>query len=103
MPRRVTAFTQRRGITPEAADALTQACLHAIDTNLAVVDEAVYSAVEDEARSRSLRDATDWPLVACALLLDAAVWTGDNDLLGSGVPTWTTPTLQLWLERNTSD
>ena len=61
--------------------------------NVAVVDEAVYSALEDEARSRSMRDPSDWPLVACALALDAAVWTNDNDLLGTGVPTWTTETL----------
>ena len=39
------------------------------------------------------------PAVACALALDAAVWTNDNDFLGAGVPTWTTQTLQTWLDR----
>jgi hypothetical protein len=37
---------------------------------------------------------------ACALLLDAGVWTTDKDLLGTGVPTWTTETLQSWLDRH---
>ena len=57
-------------------------------------------ALEDEALARTPRDPTDWPVVACALALSAGVWTSDNDFLGAGVPTWTTQTLQLWLDRN---
>jgi hypothetical protein len=30
------------------------------------------------------------------------VWTNDKDLLGTGIPTWTTQTLQAWLDRNPS-
>jgi predicted nucleic acid-binding protein len=99
-PRLVTAFDRRRGIETEAAEDLARLCLEAIEANVAVVDEPVYSALEDEARSRSIRDSRDWPLVACALALDAAVWTNDNDLLGTGVPTWTTESLQAWLDRS---
>jgi hypothetical protein len=33
-------------------------------------------------------------------VLDAAVWTNDNDLLGTGVATWTTESLQGWLDHN---
>ncbi|MGH9187681.1 MAG: PIN domain-containing protein [Acidimicrobiales bacterium] len=65
-----------------------------------VLDEAIYSALEGEARARSLHDLRDWPVVACALALSAGVWTNDNDVLGNGVPTWTTATLQAWLDRN---
>jgi predicted nucleic acid-binding protein len=100
LPRRVTAFARRRGIETAAAEDLARLCLEAIEANVAVVDEPVYSALEDEARSRSIRDSRDWPLVACALALDAAVWTNDNDLLGTGVPTWTTESLQAWLDRS---
>lgn len=75
------------------------ALIEGISANVAVVDEAVYAAYEDEAKARSVRDVDDWPLVACALALDAAVWTHDGDLLGTGVPTWTTQTLQGWLDR----
>jgi hypothetical protein len=75
-------------------------CLEAIDANLVVFDEAVFAALEEEARARSLRDPNDWPVVASARALAAGVWTNDNDVLGTGVPTWTTETLQAWLDRN---
>ena len=101
LPRRVKALARRRDIDGEAAGNLVRLCLEAIEANVAVVDEAVM-ALEAEARSRSMRDPSDWPLVACALALDAAVWTNDNDLLGTGVPTWTTETLPAWLDRSSS-
>ncbi|GMU77240.1 MAG: hypothetical protein AMXMBFR46_00410 [Acidimicrobiia bacterium] len=65
-----------------------------------ILDEAVYSALEDEARARSLRDPADWPVVASALALSAAIWTNDNDELGTGVATWTTESLQARLDRS---
>jgi predicted nucleic acid-binding protein len=100
LPRRVDAFARKRSLAPVLADELKNACFAAIEANVDVVDLPVYSALEDEARSRSLRDPNDWPLVACSLALGAAVWTNDNDLLGTGIPTWTTQTLQAWLDRN---
>jgi len=100
LPRMVAAFARRRRIAPAQADELVRRCLHAIEANVPVVDEPVYSALEDEARSRAVRDPTDWPLVACALVLAAGVWTNDNDFLGTGIPTWTTESLQAWLDRN---
>jgi predicted nucleic acid-binding protein len=100
LSRRVAAFARRRGLDRAMADELVRLCLEAIEANVAVVDEAVYAALEDEARARSIRDPQDWPLVACALALDAAVWTNDNDLLGTGIATWTTESLRAWLGRN---
>ena len=35
----------------------------------------------------------DWPTVALAMALDAAILTADNDYLGCGCPTWTVETL----------
>ncbi|MDQ3166522.1 MAG: PIN domain-containing protein, partial [Actinomycetota bacterium] len=67
-----------------------------------ILDEAVYAAAEDEARARSLRDDTDWPVVAAGLVLSADIWTNDNDFLGTGIATWTTDSLRLWLERHPS-
>lgn len=99
LPRRIKAFVRRRGLEPGVADELTAACLAAVDANVVILEEAVYSAIEEEARARSRRDPTDWPVVACSLALSAAVWTNDNDFLGTGVPTWTTETLQAWLDR----
>lgn len=100
LPRRITAFVRRRGLDTAIGDELARLCLDAVDANVAILDEAVYSAAEDEARARSLRDPGNWPVVAAALALSAAICTNDNDFLGTGVATWTTETLQVWLERS---
>ncbi len=100
LPRRIAAFARRRDIDHAAAEGLARLCLEAVEANVAVVNEAAYAAAQDDARARSLRDPYDWPLVACALALDAAIWTNDNDLLGTGIATWTTETLQRWLDRD---
>lgn len=99
IPRRVAAFTRRHNLEENAASELVDALLTTIAENVIVVDEAVYAGYEDEARARSVRDPDDWPLVACSLALDGAVWTHDADLFGTGVATWTSSTLQGWLDR----
>jgi hypothetical protein len=43
-------------------------------------------------------DVGELSLIA-ALALSAGIWTNDNDYLGTGVATWTTDTLQRWLQR----
>ena len=100
LPRRIRAFSDSAGLNPDERDALLMISLQAIDNNLAVVGSEIYMPFRDEAQARSQRDPTDWPVVACALALSAAVWTNDNDFLGTGVPTWTTQTLQTWLDRH---
>ena len=99
LPRRIAAFVRRRGLPLKVGDELTRACEAAIEANIVVLVEAVYASIEDEARARSVRDPQDWPLVASALALSADIWTNDNDFLGTGIATWTTETLQGWLER----
>jgi hypothetical protein len=42
------------------------------------------------------RDIDDRPLVATSLLLRCAIWTEDRDFFGSGVPTWTNDTVELY-------
>lgn len=99
LPRRITAFVRRRGLEPRLGDDLTAACLAAVEANIVILDEGIYAALEAEARERSLRDPRDWPVVASALALGAAIGTNDNDFLGTGIATWTTDTLQRWLQR----
>lgn len=99
LPRRIAAFVRRRSLAVAVGDQLAQLCLAAIEANIVILDEAIYSAIEDEARARAVRDPTDWPVVAAALALSAGIWTNDNDFLGTGVATWTTETLQAWLDR----
>ncbi len=100
LPRRIVAFSRARDLDPKVGEELISLCLEAIEANIVIVDRAAYTPLRDEALARSVRDPHDWPAVACALALSAGVWTSDNDFLGTGVPTWTTETVQLWLERN---
>ena len=99
LQRRIAAFVRRRSLRADVGEELARLCLAAVDANVVVLDEAIYSAIEDEARARSLRDPNDWPVVAAALALSADIWTNDNDFLGTGVATWTTETLQASLDR----
>jgi predicted nucleic acid-binding protein len=63
-----------------------------------VVDSSLYDEYEASARERMIsRDEDDWPIVATALLLKSPVWTEDKDFFGSGVSTWTTETIELYL------
>lgn len=98
LPRRVTAFIRRRGLEPRLGEELAAACLAAVEANIDILDEGIYAALEEEARERSLRAPRDWPVVASALALQAGIWTNDNDFLGTGFATWTTKTLQRWLQ-----
>ncbi|MGA3211377.1 MAG: PIN domain-containing protein, partial [Terriglobales bacterium] len=53
---------------------------------------------EDTARRRTeMRDPHDWPIVAVALLLGLPIWTEDRDFFGSGVATWTSDRVELYL------
>jgi predicted nucleic acid-binding protein len=63
-----------------------------------IVDSSLYEAYEESARARiSSRDPEDWPVVATALLLDCPIWTEDQDFFGSGVATWTTSRIEVYL------
>lgn len=100
LPRRISAFGRRHSIGTADTGGLVRLCLDAIQANVAVIDGAVLAPLEEESRSRVLRDPHDWPLVAAALVLAAGIWTLDQDLFGTGVATWTTESLVVWLERN---
>jgi predicted nucleic acid-binding protein len=56
----------------------------------------VYCEFEDKAKKR-IRDIRDWPVLATALALDCPIWTEDQDFFGSGVATWTTSTVPMYL------
>ena len=90
----VLALCAKRGwpIAPavELLDALL-GLLHVIDTPLFAEFEA------DALRRIGARDPEDWPVVALALAVDAPVWTEDTDFFGSGVATWTTENVEVYL------
>lgn len=63
------------------------------------VDRSLYESYEKLARERiERRDPDDRPVVAVALMLDIPVWTEDQDFFGSGIPTWTTDRVELYLQ-----
>ena len=74
------------------------AALDKLSGTVRVVDRTLYGDFEQLARERiEIRDPDDWPVVAVALLLDLPIWTEDQDLFGSGVATWTTDRVELFL------
>jgi predicted nucleic acid-binding protein len=63
-----------------------------------VVDKSLYEEFEEVARARiASRDPDDWPIVATALMLEAPIWTEDQDFFGTGVATWTSGRIELYL------
>lgn len=67
-------------------------------TLVRVVDDSFCADFEEQARRRiGSRDIDDWPVVALALSLEAPIWTEDTDFFGSGVATWTTETVEVYL------
>ena len=63
-----------------------------------IIPQVELTAAEAEAMERiGQRDPADWPAVAVALQFDCPVWTEDKDFFGSGVATWTTATVEIFL------
>ena len=83
-----------RGVDPQAGFIL----LEQIGLLVQPVDHALYLDFEQLARERiAARDIDDWPIVATALMLQIPVWTEDQDFFGSGLATWTTDRVELYL------
>jgi predicted nucleic acid-binding protein len=61
------------------------------------VPHDAYLLIKDDALARILRDPDDWHVLAVAMLLDCPIWTEDNDFFGTGVPTWTTDRVEIYL------
>jgi predicted nucleic acid-binding protein len=77
------------------------ALLDALLLLIRVVEPGFYADFEDQAKRRiGSRDINDWPVVALALSLDASIWTEDADFFGSGLATWTTETVEIYLSND---
>jgi predicted nucleic acid-binding protein len=92
--RHIPAIARSRNADPTGGLLLLERIAEAVT----VVDRILYEQHEAGARYRiSSRDEADWPVVATSLLLDCPVWTEDKDFFGSGVATWTTATVEIYL------
>jgi len=77
---------------------LAQSLLEHVSRIVEPVDESLYENHEKLARERiERRDPRDWPVVAVAMPLGVPVWTEDQDFFGSGISTWTTDRVELYL------
>ena len=83
-----------RGDDPETGVAV----LDQIRLLVQPVDEALYRDFGQLARERmAARDVEDWPVAAVAPMLSVLAWTEDRDFFGSGIATWTTDRVELYL------
>ncbi|MGA7157725.1 MAG: PIN domain-containing protein [Acidobacteriaceae bacterium] len=90
----IPSISEKRRINPGPGILVLDHLSHLVE----IVDRGLYEEYETSARERMVsRDEEDWPIVAAALLLKSAVWTEDRDFFGSGISTWTTETVDLYL------
>ena len=88
------ALLEKRGVNSEAA--LT--VLDALEPIVQPLELGVYSGLQAQALRRiAMRDADDWPVLACAMTIACPVWTEDTDFFGTGIATWTTDRVELYL------
>jgi predicted nucleic acid-binding protein len=88
------ALLEKRGLDSEAALAV----LDALESIVQPLELGVYSGLQAQAMQRiAMRDADDWPVLACAMTIACPVWTEDADFFGTGIATWTTDRVELYL------
>ena len=91
---------EKRGVSNVAV----LATLDALEAVVHPVNAELYQPLERSALARiGDRDPDDWPALACALLLDCPVWTEDADFFGTGIATWTTNRVKLYLATDEPD
>lgn len=94
------AILQRRGISGTAV----LSALDALENVVRPIEAEMYRPLEQQALARiSERDPDDWPALACALMLNCPIWTEDADFFGTGVATWTTSRVELYLAPDSPD
>lgn len=93
--RYLPALFEKRGL--DASTAL--GVLAGLERVVTPVAEQLYGGAREEALARiGARDGDDWPVLAAALTLNCPIWTEDQDFFGTGVATWTTDRVELYLK-----
>jgi predicted nucleic acid-binding protein len=93
LERRIAGMLRHGRLEPALARVLLGEALLVGREQVQLVPTASYRGEEAAARRRMPHDLTDWPTIAVALGLNAAVWTEDRHFHGCGVACWTTETL----------
>jgi predicted nucleic acid-binding protein len=85
---------EKRGVNSESA----MDVLDALESLVWPLQLGVYEGFKTQALQRiAMRDADDWPVLACAMTIGCPVWTEDADFFGTGVATWTSDRVELYL------
>jgi predicted nucleic acid-binding protein len=88
------SLLEKRGVKREPA----MAVLDALESIVWPLELGVYEGLKTQALQRiAMRDADDWPVLACAMTIGCAVWTEDADFFGTGIATWTSDRVELYL------
>ena len=88
------ALLEKRGVHSESA----MAVLDALESLVWPLELGVYAGFKTQALERiATRDADDWSVLACAMAIGCPVWTEDADFFGTGVATWTSDRVGLYL------
>lgn len=88
------SLLEKRGIKGIAA----MKVLDSLESIVQPIDRDLYAGMQQQALQRiAIRDADDWPVLACAMAIGCPVWTEDADFFGTGVATWTTDRIALYL------
>jgi predicted nucleic acid-binding protein len=87
------ALLEKRGVDSTKA----MKVLDSLEAFVQPIEFELYSGLQQQALQRiAIRDADDWPVLACAMTIGCPVWTEDADFFGSGVATWTTDRIALY-------
>lgn len=88
------ALLEKRGVKSASA----MAVLDTLEAIVQLLEFELYVGLQQQALQRiAMRDADDWPVLACAMTIGCSVWTEDADFFGTGVATWTTDRVELYL------
>ena len=77
-------------------EAICTEALRSLMRVVQLVEDSVLDSAREEALAR-IRDADDWPALALGLQLECAIWTEDRDFFGTGIATWTSGTVERYL------
>lgn len=87
------ALLKKRGVDSDAA----MRVLDGLEGIVRPIELELYQGMQQQALQRiAMRDAEDWPVLACAMTLACPVWTEDADFFGTGVATWTSDRIALY-------
>jgi hypothetical protein len=93
---------RRRGYAQAAMErVLDEGSLTRLPGLVHSVPEDAFRSFREEAEKRiGKRDNDDWPYLALALTFNCPIWTEDRDFFATGVPTWTTDRIELFLSED---